>query len=68
METSQKRTPFYRTSPSGCYWINSVRIEKGKRAFTEEEEEEEENEISQKDIEGNCNNPVQNQEQVALCQ
>ena len=64
METWQKRTPFYRTSPSGCYWINSVRIEKGKHAFAEEEE----NEISQKDIEGNCNNPVQNQEQVALCQ
>ena len=39
----------------------SFRIEKGRRAF-----EEEENEILQRNIEENSNNIVQNQEQVAV--
>ena len=55
---------FYRTSPSGCFWILrlfSLRIEEGRRAF-----EEEENKFLQRDIKENSNSLVQNQEQVAV--
>ena len=63
MSTSWRRGTkehlFYRTSPSGCFWILrlfSFRIEEGRRAF-----EEEENEFLQRDIKENL---AQNQEQV----
>ena len=66
MSTSWRRGTkehlFYRTSPSGCFWILrlfSFRIEEGRGAF-----EEEENEFLQRDIKENSNNLVQNQEQV----
>ena len=68
MSTSWRRGTkehlFYRTSPSGCFWILrlfSFRIEEGRRAF-----EEEENEFLQRDIKENSNNLVQNQEQVTV--
>ena len=68
MSTSWRRGTkehlFYRTSPSGCFWILrlfSFRIGEGRRAF-----EEEENEFLQRDIKENCNNFVQNQEQVTV--
>ena len=64
METWQKEHLFYRTSPSGCFWILSLfyyRIEEGRRVFVEEE-----NEILERGIEENSNNRVQNQERVAL--
>ena len=68
MSTSWRRGTkehlFYRTSPSGCFWILrlfSFRIEEGRRAFGEEE-----NEFLQRDIKENSNNLVQNQEQVTV--
>ena len=68
MSTSWRRGTkehlFYRTSPSGCFWILrlfSFRIEEGRGAF-----EEEENEFLQRDIKENSNNLVQNQEQVTV--
>ena len=54
-----KERPFYRTPPSGCFWILRLfpfRIEVRRRAF------EEENEFLQKDIKESSNNLVQNQE------
>ena len=62
METLQKEHLFYRTSPSGCFWILrlfSVRAEEGRYAF-----EEEENGILQRDIEEDSNNIVQKQKQL----
>ena len=68
MSTSWRRGTkehlFYRTSPSGCFWILrlfSFRIEEGRGAF-----EEEENEFLQRDIKENSNNLVQDQEQVTV--
>ena len=68
MSTSWRRGTkehlFYRTSPSGCFWILrlfSFRIGEGRGAF-----EEEENEFLQRDIKENSNNLVQNQEQVTV--
>ena len=55
---------FYRTSPTGCFWILrlfSFRIEEGRCAFGEEESE-----FLQGDIKENSNNLIQNQEQVTL--
>ena len=68
MSTSWRRGTkehlFYRTSPSGCFWILrlfSFRIEEGRGAF-----EEEENEFLQRDIKENSNNLAQNQEKVTV--
>ena len=62
---TQKGHFFYRTFPSGCFWIlrsSSFRTEEGRRAF----EEEEESEFLQRDIKENSNNLVQNREQVIV--
>ena len=59
----KKEHLFYRTSPIGwfChYCLFSFTTKKGRHAF------EEENEISQRNIEENSNNIVENQEQVAV--
>ena len=67
MSTSWRRGTkerlFYRTPPSGCFWILRLftfRIEVRRRAF------EEENEFLQKDIKESSNNLVQNQEEVRV--
>ena len=61
---TQKGHFFYKTFPSGCFWIlrpSSFRTEEGRRAF-----EEEESEFLQRDIKENSNNLVQNREQVIV--
>ena len=56
----KKEHLFYRTSPSDYFWILrlfSFRNDGGRRAYAEEE-----NEVLQRDIEENSNNPVQKRE------
>ena len=64
MSTSWRRGKkehlFYRTSPTDYFWIWRLfffRTDEGRRAYAEEE-----NEVLQRDIEENSNNPVQKRE------